>query len=329
MKRTVIVLPGRGSYTKRARRSLPTEHAWVARADALRAEYGLPSLVELDHADRWKSSVQLRPDNVSPTIWLISMIDAHAAMQEHEAVAVAGNSMGWYTALAVAGVLSFDDGFRLVQEMALLQMEHKDGGQILYPLVDDQWRVDPRQVDRVQAVLASRDDVFESIRLGGFVVLAGTEDGVGAILDTLPGVEMGPSVFPVRLAQHGPYHTALLNAVAQKARAQLSRLPFRAPDVTLIDGTGRRHTPASADPVALRDYTLGDQITTLFDFTTSIRVAYREFAPDFLTLTGPGNTLGSICAHVAIANRVRKIESRHEFEAVQESDSPLLWSMRR
>ena len=58
-----------------------------------------------------------------------------------------GNSLGWYTALAVAGALSFDDAFRLVQEIALLQEEPLPdggaGGQVIYPLADADWRPAP------------------------------------------------------------------------------------------------------------------------------------------------------------------------------------------
>ena len=67
----------------------------------------------------------------------------------------------------------------------------------------------------------------------------------------------------------------------------------------------------------------------MFDFTASVRVALREFAPDLLCLPGPGNTLGSICAQIAIAERWRGLDSRAAFETVQESDAPIIWSMRR
>lgn len=330
MSRIAILCPGRGSYTKRARRSLPENHALVQRADELRAEYGLPSLFELDHSDRWRSDTQLRPDNVSPLIYLVTMIDTAAAKAEHDAVCVGGNSMGWYTALAVAGALSFDDGFRLVQEMAQLQMEHTDGGQVLYPLVDDQWRVDPRQVARVEdALAASGGEAYWSIRLGGYAVLAGTERATEKLLDDLPGVEMGPTIFPYRLAQHGPYHTPLLATVAAKARDRLARLAWRAPEITLVDGRGGRFTPWSADPAELAAYTFGPQIATTFDFTATVRTSLREYAPDLLCLPGPGNTLGGICGQVLVAEGWRGLAGRTDFEQMQETESPVIWSMRR
>jgi len=328
--RVAILCPGRGSYTKRSRNSLPPEHPWVVRAEELRREYGLPSLLELDQAKRWDSAVHLRPDHVSPLIYMVSMLDSAEAREQHEAVCVAGNSMGWYTALAVAGALSFEDGFRLVQEMAMLQMEHKGGGQMLYPLVDEQWRMDPRQRERVaQALLGSDGEAFPSIELGGYTVLAGTDRGMEYLQKQLPFVEMGPAMYPVRLAQHGPYHTPLLEAVAAKASQQLERLEFRSPEVTLIDGRGTVYTPASTDPAELRSYTLGAQIKTPFSFTTSVRVALREYAPEQVVLPGPGNTLGSISGQIFIAEEWRGITDRDAFEHVQESDSPVVWSMRR
>jgi len=330
MKRGVLVCPGRGSYTKRTRNSLPNDHAWVRRAEELREEYGLEPLLALDRAERWRGATHLRPDNVSPLIWLISMLDAEQAKREHAVVAVAGNSMGWYTALAVAGALEFDDGFRLVQEMALLQMEHADGGQVLYPLVDEEWRIDPRQVEHVEeAVASSGGEAFPSIALGGYAVLAGTEKGMEHLEKALPFVEMGPSLFPQRLKMHGPYHTPLLEGVAEKARRQLARLGWRAPEITLVDGRGVRFTPWGTDPDELRDYTLGAQIATPFQLTASVRVALREYAPDLLILPGPGNTLGGICAQICIMEGYEGIRSRSDFEKIQEGDAPVIWSMRR
>jgi malonyl CoA-acyl carrier protein transacylase len=330
MSRIAICMPGRGAYTKRTRGLLPKEHPWVIRADELRAEYGLPPLVELDYEGSWRGAIHLRPDNVSPLTYVTSMIDAAQAMEQHETVAVCGNSLGWYTALAAAGALSFEDGFRLVQEMAQLQMTFDDGGQILYPLVDDQWRVDPRQIERVDRTLASSEgEAFPSIALGGYAVLAGTERGVTHLLDKLVPVEMGPQVFPYRLKLHGPYHTPLLRNVAARARKQLERLGFQTPRATLVDGRGHRYTPWSTDIGELVDYTLGAQIWTPFSFTTSVRVILRDFAPAVLALPGPGNTLGSICGQCCIMEGYGGIRSRADFEHTQESETPVVWSMRR
>jgi acyl transferase domain-containing protein len=330
MTRAALLCPGRGSYGERQLRSLPADHAWVRRADELRVEYGLPRLTELDGAERYSAALHLRPANVSLLIWLISMLDGARAFEQHEIVCVAGNSMGWYTALAVAGALSFDDGFRLVQEMSLLQEQHSGGGQVIYPLIDEQWRRDSALVEAVRSALASSNGgALPSIDLGGYAVLAGTEAGIAHLLKHLPPVKLGANSYPFRLIQHGAYHTPLVQPVATAAREKLAHLDFRAPSTTLIDGRGVRFTPWSTDVAQLVDYTLGAQVVKPYDFTLGVRVALREHAPDQLVLPGPGNTLGGVCGQILIAEGWRGMRNKADFEQLQTGESPLIVSMRR
>ncbi len=330
MKRVAIVCAGRGSYTEKTLRSLPQTHAWVTRADELRAEYGLGALSALDSAEKFSGATHLKPSNVSPLIWLVTMLDSARALETHECVCIAGNSMGWYTALAVGGALSFDDGFRLVQEMSLLQEQHAGGGQVIFPLVDEHWRRDARLEGAVRDALAtSNGSAFESIALGGYAVLAGNEAGIAHLLRALPQVKSGANTYPFRLLQHGAYHTPLVSEVARRAQATLAHLEFRAPRFTLIDGRGERFTPWSTDVEQLRRYTLGAQVDRPYDFTLSVRVALREQAPEQLVLPGPGNTLGGVCGQIQVAEGWRGVRSKADFERMQAGDSPLVVSMRR
>lgn len=333
MKRVAVIAPGRGSYTEATLGSLPAGHPWVLKAEGLRAEFGLEPLTGLDSAERFRPALHLRPSNVSPLIWLISMLDTARALEADRCVCVAGNSMGWYTALAIAGSLSFEDGFRLVQTMSLLQEEAAPalrGGQIVYPLVGDDWRVRPESVaDVARALETSGGEAAESIRLGGYAVLAGTEAGVAHLLASLPALELGRTRYPFRLVQHGPYHTRWVEPVAVRARERLADLEWRRPHTTLVDGRGVRFSPTSADADALRDVTLGHQVVAPYDFTRSVQVVLREHAPEELVLPGPGNTLGGVCGQVLVAERWRGITGRAEFEAAQAGERPPVRSMGR
>jgi acyl transferase domain-containing protein len=333
VKRVAILCPGRGSYAEKQLRSLPERHPWLDAADGVRRELGLPPLAEIDRAERFDRKLHLHPANVSPLIYLVSMLDAAAVQAEHRATCVAGNSLGWYTALAVGGALSFEDGFRLVQEMSRLQHEHqaaRGGGQLVYPVVGEDWRPD---AERAQAVRAALDgapgEAFPSIHLAGLEVLAGSDAGLAHLKQTLPRVKSGSNQYPIQLEQHGAYHTPLVREVAERARGSLSGLRFRRPRLTLIDGRGSQHSPWSADVDALAAYTLGEQVTTPYDFGLSIRVALREHAPDHLVCPGPGNSLGGVVGQALVAEGWGGIRSKDDFSRVQESASPLLISMRR
>jgi len=328
--RVALICPGRGSYTEKSLGSLPSGDPLVRQAEALRAEYDLEPLAALDGAARFEPARHLRPANAAALIYVCTMLDARGVLERERVVCVAGNSLGWYTTLAAGGALDFEDGFRLVQEMALLQEEGEPGGQVIYPLVGEDWLPSPAARAAVDALLGdSGSGVHPSIHLGGYTVLAGTPSGVARCLAELPRVTLGKTTYPFRLAQHGPYHTPLASAVAARARERLTRLVFRAPRIPLIDGTGRRFTPLSCDLGALRGYTLGAQVDTPYDFTTSVRVAQLEYAPERLVLPGPGNSLGGVCGQILVGLRWRGLTSRADFEREQAGERPLLDSIRR
>jgi len=331
--RAAVVFPGRGSYTAATMRTLPREHPLVRRAEALRAELALPSLIELDGASRFDPRVHLAPANASPLIFLASLLDAEAIGGDLVPVIALGNSLGWCTALAYAGALGFDDGFRLVQQLGLLQQEPipagGPGGQVIYPLVGPDWRPDPGLAEIVASAVTRGDaEVRRSVDLGGYAILAGTEAGVTRLIETLPPVKVGERLYPLRLALQGPYHTPLVAHVAAAATELLGTLDWRVPRIPLVDGRGAWWSPWSTDPAALRDYTLGEQLTSPFGFATALRVALREWAPDRLVLPGPGSTLGGICGQVLVAEGYRAIHSRAEFESAQQRE-PLILSLRR
>ncbi|MCH2102040.1 MAG: ACP S-malonyltransferase [Planctomycetes bacterium] len=331
MSRAVLVLPGRGSYTERTMGQLPTEHSWVQEAESIRAKLGLDPLLDLDRAERFSPARHLRPSHVSPLIYLRTMLDVERVLREHEVVAIVGNSMGWYTALAAGGSLSFKDGFHLVQQMSILQEEHgSDGGQIVYPLVGEDWKRIAEREAAVEAVVSEYvGELFYSIHLGGQVVLAGSRGGLSAAAEALDSVQQGRVTYPLRLAQHGPYHTPLVEATAMAARTFAADLVFHQPEIELIDGLGRRHTPWGAELEILRGYTFGAQIVGTYDFTRSVEVALCEHAPDHLIAVGPGNTLGGICGQILAGLHWRGIDSKETFLLAQEGDTPPLISLDR
>jgi malonyl CoA-acyl carrier protein transacylase len=300
--------------------------------EELRAGYGLPPLLELDGADRFNPQLHLQPEHASPLIFLISLLGGASVPRDAEVAVALGSSLGWYTALAASGALSFDDGFRLVQEIGILEKEQglaAEGGQVLYPLTGPDWRPDPELAASVRTALTKGNgEVHRSIDLGAYEVLAGTEAGVARLMDALPQRRVGERAYPLRLALQAPIHTPLVAEMARLAHERLADLEWQTPEVTLIDGRGARWSPWSTDRAALRDYTLGEQLTQPYQFATSLRVALREWAPDLILLPGPGNTLGSICGQALVAEGYRGVRSRADFEAAQRS-VPLILSMRR
>ncbi|HHS82033.1 MAG TPA: hypothetical protein ENJ68_00805 [Devosia sp.] len=77
----------------------------------------------------------------------------------------------------------------------------------------------------------------------------------------------------------------------------------------------------------LHAYTLRTQVVEPYDFTRAVQVAVKEFAPDCLIVTGPGNTLGAPVAQALIAMNWQGMGDRAAFQERQGSANPILLSM--
>lgn len=332
MKIAVVICPGRGTYNKDElgylARHFP-DPALLAGFDAQRIGMGQESLSALDGTERFSLATHTRGDNASGLIYAATLGDFLSIDREQvEIVAVTGNSMGWYSALACGGAISPVDGFAVANTMGTLMQEALIGGQLVYPFLGEDWRPDPARKAALLALVANIDARADhtlglSIDLGGMLVMAGNEAGLKAFENAAEPVD---GRFPMRLGNHAAFHTALQEPVAARGRAALPPELFGQPSIPMIDGRGAIWWPHASDRHALWDYTLGHQVTESYDFTRAITVAAREFAPDLFIVTGPGTTLGGAAAQSLVLADWRGIGSKADFKARQDAD-PLLVAM--
>lgn len=343
-QRALVICPGRGSYTSAEqgylRRPLADTSRTqldeaIAAVDEQRAAAGLPALGEIDGADRLSAAHQAG-ENISSLILACTALDFLSIDTSRvEVVAAAGNSMGWYSALFCGGALSLEDTFTLVQTMGSMARDTPEGligGQLLYPTVGEDWRHDPTReaavASALQTAAAGGHRAGCSIHFGGFAVVWGDEAALAAAEAALPVLQMGSRSYPLRLRGHAAFHSPLLQPYSDRGVAQLSDIGWHQPALPMIDGRGHQWRPLSTDPAALRDYTLRTQVLETYDFTASIRVAMREYAPDLVLCLGPGDSLGAAVAQVLIAEGWQGIADRDTFTARQ-AGSPLLVSFAR
>lgn len=326
-KRAVVVCPGRGTYNRTELGYLHNYHAdklgMVAEFDKKRAAKGLTLIKDLDGAKAFKSREHLRAENAAPLIYSCAYSDFQAINRdEYEIVAVTGNSMGWYIALACAGALDANRGFDLVSGMGELTQGDDLGGQLIYPLTDENWL--PRAENRaaIDALVnddsvAPEDRLYWSIEYGGYAVLAGSDVAVKRAMEQLPPLE---GRYPMALPGHNAFHTELMNGSSDKAFAHFAPDFFSKPSIPLIDGDGHIWHPTGTQPEALRQYTLYNQVTKTYFFSKAIEVALKEFAPDVLILMGPGSTMGGAVAQAMIEIGWNDLEDKADFIARQKDD---------
>jgi len=342
--RLLVVAPGRGSYGRNELGSLrhfssPRARETLAWLDAARAAAGRPSISELDAAPKISPKLHSAGENASALTFGLSVLD-WISLQERcdggpespKVVGVLGNSMGWYSALHMASFLDLEQAFAVVEGMGTRQEGRVIGGQIIHPVVDEEWRPSPERCAEVEAAMArvraSGAWVGESIRLGGYRVLAGDEEGIRGLLKELPPVELGSNRYPFRLAMHSAFHTPLMAEAAVYGQSlELAPGDLQKP---LIDGAGCLYPPfGAADPRAILNWTFGAQVTECFDFSRALNIGLRELAPDQVVLLGPGQTLGGAIAQVMIAEGWRGIDSKAAFLCAQQGEAPPLISLGR
>ena len=344
MARLVVIAPGRGSYNRselgylnrfQDHKRFPERQALVAQADQYRRDLGRITPSQLDGAKQYNPQVHLPGENASGLILTCAAADYAMIDPSHQVVATLGNSMGWYITLFTGGALGFGDAMRIVDTMGNLQKNNIRGGQIIYPVVNSQWQRDGEAEERVEQTLAdirAKGESYwvgHSIRLGGFLVLAGTDKGIRELLGTLPKITMGSATYPFQLAGHSAFHTSLMKEASDLGTYHLNNTPWREPQVPMIDGRGAIWRKFQTEAEALRDYTLQNQVLEPYDFTCSLRVALREYNPDHLVLLGPGETLGGAIAHVLISEGWWGIHSKADFMAAQKGTKPPLIAMNR
>ena len=332
-KSAIVIFPGRGTYGKSELAYLSRFHsdkqAFIAGVDDWRAQHGRATVSDLDNAGSYAASKHASSVNASAIIYTCALADFQSINADKiDIVGVCGNSLGWYLTLAAAGGVALQDGIRVVDTMGALMEEKGVGGQLVYPFVDEDWRPSKERERAIgEALHAGRTagNAYLSIRLGGTAVLAGDDAGMAAMEQSLPVVE---ERFPFRLARHSAFHTPLLEHVSHAAFEALPSDLFRAPSIPMIDGRGAIWTPGATSTDALYKYTLGHQIYETFDFSKSVEVAIKEFAPDCLILAGPGATLGAAIAQELIRHRWNGLTSKADFSAMQKDD-PFLLAMGR
>lgn len=328
----VVVCPGRGTYNKPELGYLSRLHhdksEIISVIDEQRRQQGQVTVSELDAMDKYSMAKHTAGENASSLIYACAACDfADIDTDKYDIVAVTGNSMGWYIALALAQALKAEHAATLINTMGSMMKGGVIGGQMIYPVTDENWQADETRSGAVTALLAEaasmNDDtrLYVSIMLGGYVVLGGNDKGLDLANERLPRID---DTYPMRLYNHAAFHTPLLDEIAVRAQQQLSVDMFDAPALPLIDGEGSIWQPHSADVHALRQYTLGTQVYAPYDFSKAIEVALKEFAPDKIIVTGPGTTLGGAIGQCLVQHHWQGIGCKADFIERQKADPYLL-----
>ncbi len=199
---------------------------------------------------------------------------------------MAGHSLGEYTAFTAAGSIAFADAVRLVHARGRFMQEAVPVGEGAMAAVlglDD---------DAVAACCEQVDGVAQPANLNapGQVVISGSRTAVKAAAAACSEAGARRAVM---LDVSAPFHCQLMRPAADRFRAVLDAVDFRAPDVPVIHNLD---ATMSADAAAIRQK-LMRQIYSPVRWTDCV-TTIRGHGVDRLLECGPGNVLAGLARRI-------------------------------
>jgi len=220
--------------------------------------------------------------NTQPAV-LTASVAAAAALAERGVTAglVAGHSLGEYSALVVAGALTFPEAVRLVRRRGEFMQEAVPvGAGAMAALLGVELAV----VEQVCAEAARGEVVgVANINAPGQIVIAGHR---GAVERAVAGAAARGGRKSVMLPVSAPFHCALMKPAADRLAAELERVAVTAPRIPVVrnvDG-GVTTTADEVKPFLVQ------QVASPVRWTDCAERLAREGATAFLEV-GPGRVL--------------------------------------
>lgn len=183
--------------------------------------------------------------NTQPAILIHSVAVSRVLHKAGQAPdAVAGHSLGAYSALVEAGVLSFEDALRLVRRRGeLMETSGQGRGTMAVILGLDEENV------REACSQASGNEIVEpaNVNCPGQIVISGNTQAVSKACEIAKTLGAKRAmVLPVS----GPFHSSLMKPAAEEFQKVLSGADFKAPHVPYFSDI---EAVEMKDPIAIRE----------------------------------------------------------------------------
>jgi [acyl-carrier-protein] S-malonyltransferase len=294
MSKIAYVFPGQGSQYVGMGRDLatssPAAAAVFAAADAALGE-SISSLAWDGPAEQLDRTESAQPAMLATSIAILAALRERwaAAGQREPAIAVsAGHSMGQYSACVASGVLSLEDGVRLVRERGR-RMQASGSGRdgAMAALIG---LADAKLPELVRAASAHGTFVVANRNAPGQVVVSGERPAIdaGATLARELGAKRA-IVLPVSVAAHSP----LMVDAADAMRTTLASVSFHDPAMPMLAN-------ADARPITTADGArteLVDHLTAGVDWVAAVEAMTADGVTTFIEV-GPGKVLTGLIKRI-------------------------------
>lgn len=218
---------------------------------------------------------------------------------------VAGHSLGEYTALVAANVMSFEDGVRAVYERGRFMEEAVPNGEGAMAAV---LGADRELLERItQEVSETAPVQLANLNCPGQIVISGSAEGVALASERLKeeGIRR---VMP--LAVSGPFHSSLMERAADQLRASLTQIDFSPARFPLVANVNAQLV---TDGEQIREQ-LVEQLYSPVLWEDSMRRLIDEEGVTHFIECGPGKVLAGLMRKIDRNVTVVSVSDRETME---------------
>jgi len=302
------MFPGQGSQSvgmlaEAAEHSPIVQQRFAEASEVL--SFDLWQLVQEGPADVLGQTENTQPALLTASVALWEALQALRA-QPLEVQAMAGHSLGEYSALVCAGAISFADGVHLVRKRGELMQQAVPSGQGGMAAI---LGLDDAQVQECCAAVAGVVTAA-NYNAPGQIVIAGEK---AAVADAIQACKDAGAKRALALDVSGPFHSPLMEPAAEEFSAVLSAIPVRMPTTPVVQNV---HARVAVDEQEIRA-NLVAQLSAPVRWTESIEQLFSDGAEQFIE-SGPGNVLCGLVKRIARGTPAVSLSSQDGMQSAVE-----------